>query len=192
MALGSPLFRITGTVDTERLFLRQFEVEDITPQYVSALADWQVVSLTEARHVEWTHSEVASYVRNTNSAPACQLVGVFLRCNARHIGNIRLSGYSVHHNRVDVGLMIFDKRSWNEGYAPEALSALCTYLFENHDIHRICADYYSVNKASAAVFRKCGFTVEGIFRDHFYLKGRYVDSVRVALCNENNERTIGL
>jgi RimJ/RimL family protein N-acetyltransferase len=37
-----------------------------------------------------------------------------------------------------------------------------------------------VNIASERVFSKLGFQIEGVYKDHFWLEDRFVDSVRVA------------
>ena len=79
--------------------------------------------------------------------------------------------------------MVFDKTQWHKNYATEALQAVTDYVFLNLKLHRIHADYYAPNQGSAKMFEKAGFTVEGIYKDHFICEGRYVDSVRVGKVN---------
>jgi RimJ/RimL family protein N-acetyltransferase len=45
------------------------------------------------------------------------------------------------------------------------------------------ADYYAINTGSSKVFEKAGFSIEGVFKDHFMLDGKYIDSVRIAKIN---------
>ena len=78
---------------------------------------------------------------------------------------------------------MFDKSEWNKGYGTEALNCVCNYVFEDLNLHRVCADYYSNNEGSRRMFEKAGFKIEGIFKEHFLLDGKYVDSVRVAKIN---------
>ncbi len=86
--------------------------------------------------------------------------------------------------------MIFDKAQWSKGYATEAIRATIRHAFETLRLHRVHADYYAGNTASARVFDKAGFAVEGVFRDHFQLEGRYVDSIRVAKLNPADRESL--
>lgn len=77
-----------------------------------------------------------------------------------------------------------NKSQWSKGYGTESLMAVCDYAFNEFQLHKICADYYSVNTASAKMFQKAGFETEGVFQDHFWLDGEYVNSVRIAKFNK--------
>ncbi len=172
----------------QNLYLRQFSVADITQDYINALNDQEVVGLTEARHQKWDEESVKKYVRESNVDGVSQLIGIFLRESAKHIGNIRLSNFSVRHRRAELGIMIWDKSQWSKGYGAESLMAITDYAFNELKLHKICADYYSINVASAKMFEKAGFEIEGIFKDHFLLDGEYVDSVHIAKFNEKGRR----
>ena len=169
---------------TQNLYLRQLTVEDITQAYVDALNDPKVVRLTEAKHFKWNRESVIEYVEKSNVEGESLLLGIFVKGSNKHIGNIRLFNFSKQHHRVELGIMIFDKSQWNKGYGTEALIAVTGYVFGVLELHRICADYYAVNAASARMFEKVGFKIEGVFRDHFFLDGEYVNSIRIARINE--------
>lgn len=164
--------------------LRTCTIADIRQEYIDALNDPAVVGLTEARHTTWNMERARAYVEKSNVPGESELIGIFL-LNGKHIGNIRLSNFSEFHRRVELGMMIFDKTEWNKGYTTEALRAIDHYAFDILKLHRIQADYYAINKASAAVFKKAGYNIEGIFRDHFRSGDGYIDSVRVAKINQN-------
>lgn len=166
-----------------RMYLRELAVGDITPAYVNGLNDPEVVQYTGARHVRWDRQSVEEYVKRSNIEGESQLLGIFLRGSNQHIGNIRLSNFSVPHLRCELGIMIFDNSQWGKGYGTDALNAAADYIFGTLKLHRVCADYYSVNTASARIFAKAGFQIEGIFKDHFLLDGQYVDSVRIGRIN---------
>ncbi len=165
---------------TNNLYFEELSVKDITPSYVNALNDPEVVRLTGARHKQWNKENVKKYVIESNIKNVSQLIGIFLKKNDKHIGNIRLFNFNFYHKRVELGLMIFNKTEWSKGYGTESLNAISTYVFEILKLHRICADYYAINIGSAKIFKKAGFIVEGAFKDHFILNGKYVDSIRVA------------
>ena len=169
---------------TQNLYLRPLSITDITQEYISALNDDEVVRLTEARHQKWDEESVKRYVVESNVEGVSQLIGIFIRVSDKHIGNIRLLNFSEKHKRVDLGIMLFDKSQWSKGYGAESLRGITNYVFNVLKLHRICADYYSLNSASARMFEKAGFRIEGVFKDHFLLDGEYVDSVRIAKINK--------
>ena len=47
---------------------------------------------------------------------------------------------------------------------PKAVALIIEKVFENEGIHRIYAEIFAENTASARVLEKCGFTLEGILR----------------------------
>ena len=171
-------------IKTDRLVIREFEIDDISNEYVHALNDIEVVGLTEARHSSWDKNSVIEYVKNCSNSDDCMLLGIFIIENGSHIGNIRLSSITNIHKRCDLGIMIWDKGMWGKGYGSESLKAVCNFVFRELGLRRICADYYKTNSASAKMFEKAGFTIEGEYKDHFQLNGEYIDSVRIALMGE--------
>ncbi len=54
-----------------------------------------------------------------------------------------------------IGYIVFPDSTGN-GYAVEAMTAVCTHLHETHAIHRIIADMDRRNDASVAVAKRLG------------------------------------
>lgn len=172
---------------TKRLNLRIFSVKDITKPYVAALNSEEIIGLTESRYQKWTVEDAKKYVQEkANIDNESILIGIFLKISRKHIGNIRLHSFSIYNRRVEIGILIWNKHYWGKGYATEALQAISDYIFTKLKLHKICAEYYSINKASAKVFKKLGFKKEGLFKDHFIVNGQYIDAVRIAKFNSNN------
>ncbi|MHA2246038.1 MAG: GNAT family N-acetyltransferase [Candidatus Hodarchaeales archaeon] len=166
---------------SDNLILRTFTHDDVTQEYLDALNDYSIIKFTEARHHKWDREKINTYISESNVDDKTRIIGIFLRSSGKHIGNIRLSGFNPNHKRVDLGIMLFDKSQWSKGYGTEAIRAISKYIFNELKLHKICADYYSVNKASARMFNKAGFEIEGVYKDHFLFENTYVDSNRVGL-----------
>lgn len=178
--LASPPRSRAAILTTERLYLRPLEGEDITPAYLEALNDPDVMRWTEARHQYWDEERAADYIRRSNREGVSTLLGIFLKDSDRHIGGIRLFNVHPVDRRAELSLMIFDKSQWSRGYATEALEAVVDYAFRELGLHRLHADYYAANTASARLFAKAGFQIEGVYKDHFFVDRVYMDSIRVA------------
>ena len=168
------------TIDSDRLSLQVFSLKDITAKYIKSLNNKEIMRFTEARHRAWDESEIQKFVISAAKNVESILFGVFLKKDNRHIGNIRLFNFHKIHLRAELSFLFYDKDEWGKGYATEAIRAILSYSFEDIGLHRVYADYYEPNLASAKVFSKLGFEIEGVYKKHFWFEGRFVDSIRVA------------
>ena len=76
--------------------------------------------------------------------------------------------------KIDVGYHVVPSH-WGKGYATEACHAVVRWSFENLNLHRVQADCTVGNIASERVLLKCGFQVEGVWRESCWEHGRFVD-----------------
>lgn len=65
---------------------------------------------------------------------------------------------------------------WRQGVMTEVLTAIIAYGFEHMKLHRIEAFYDPANIASKKSLLKAGFKYEGLLRESFFEKGRFVDA----------------
>lgn len=166
-------------LETARLVIRPVQVENITPEYVAALNDEDVVRYTEARHQRWDRDKVMAYIQAAQQPDRSMLLGMFRRDSQQHIGNLLLHLAPIHH-RIELSFMLWDKRCWNAGYATEAVHAVVDACFRELGAHKITAGYYAPHQASSRVLTKVGFTIEAVLREHYVCEGRHVDGVRMA------------
>jgi [ribosomal protein S5]-alanine N-acetyltransferase len=176
------MFEITDNfkVETNRLIIKIFKSDDINDKYLDALNQKNIIGLTEARHCKWTSEKAIKYIVNSNKPMESALFGVFLKSDNKPIGNIRLFNFHKVHKRAELSFLFYDDSEWGKGFATESLKAIINYAFSTLMLHRVYADYYNTNIASARVFTKLGFKIEGIYKDHFWLDDGFVDSIRVA------------
>jgi ribosomal-protein-alanine N-acetyltransferase len=168
-------------LETQHLLIRPFTLLDISDVYLNALNEDIIIGLTEARHKKWDIEKVKHFIINSNLDNSL-LLAVILKQNNKPIGNIRLFNINNNnHNNAELSFLFYDKNEWGKGYATESLRIVINYAFDNLQLHRIFADYYSINTGSAKVFKKLDFQIEGIFVDHFKNENnQYIDSIRVA------------
>ena len=90
------------------------------------------------------------------------------------IGCIDLFDFNPQHNRVGVGLVIFDTAHRSKGFATESLKLICAYAKEQLKVHQIFANISVQNKESISLFEKVGFLKTGVKKDWNYHKGTYI------------------
>jgi len=98
-------------------------------------------------------------------------------------GVIGLNNVNQAWGLAELGYMIAPD-AWGNGYATDAARRLVQYGFEDLRLHKVKASAYENNPASQRVVEKVGFEEEGLFRDHAYVRGEYVDVHRYGLLAE--------
>lgn len=91
------------------------------------------------------------------------------------IGTTLLFRYDAGSARIELGYVI-GSAHWRQGYAAEALTAVCEHAFGNMSIRRIEAEVDPRNAASNAVMQSLGFTREGLLRKRWITKGNPTDT----------------
>lgn len=81
---------------------------------------------------------------------------------------------------AELGYMVHPD-AHGHGYATDACRRLVRYGFEARRLHKVTANAFETNPASQRVLEKVGFVEEGVFREHAYVGGEYVDVVRYGL-----------
>ncbi|HEY5122999.1 MAG TPA: GNAT family protein, partial [Ignavibacteria bacterium] len=98
---------------------------------------------------------------------------------------IKLGPINWIHRAGDISLLIGDKNYWGKGLATEAIKILVDFAFNVLNLHKVYAGYYESNAGSAKAFGKCGFEVEGKYREGYFLNGEFIDVIRTGLINKN-------
>jgi RimJ/RimL family protein N-acetyltransferase len=104
------------------------------------------------------------------------------------VGGICLKGPPRDNKRVEIGYEIFDKYQGN-GYATEAVSGFCKWIFGNPDVFCICAQTIEGNFCSQKVLIKNGFRRNGYLEEGSCFEKTREDTTDNPLCQTINELT---
>ncbi len=92
------------------------------------------------------------------------------------IGRIYISRLDRHCDSLDITkLYIAGQENRQMGLGRELLQELLEYCFVFLHMERVTLDYYTGNKAAAALYEKLGFKNEGIARNATKKNGKYYD-----------------
>lgn len=170
-------------IEGERIYLRKVTQADATPAYVQWMNDQEVVQYLESRFVVHTLEGIRDYIKKMENSAENILFGIFLKENKKHIGNIKIGPINREHKFADVGIMIGDKSAWGKGYGTEAVKLATRYAFEKLGLHKLMAGCYADNIGSAKIFLKSGYEQEGLRKEKFMCKGKYVDELIFGIVN---------
>jgi RimJ/RimL family protein N-acetyltransferase len=155
MRLATPL---VGNV----LILRTLAPEDVTTSYLGWLNDPEINRYLEVRFSPPKLIEqLKEFVASTNATDDSLILGIFLRSDQWHIGNIKLGPIDRHHSVADIGLLIGNKGEQGKGYASMAISLLSEYAFRSLHLAKLTAGCYADNQASTRAFLRAGYVIEG-------------------------------
>ena len=177
----------TKTIETDRLILRQFTMDDAPAMYRNWASDDAVT-----KHLTWpTHASVevskmvlsdwtASYAKDDYY----QWAIVLKENGPEPIGSIS----AVHiHEKIDGAVMGYcmGRSHWGKGIMTEALTALIDFFFTEVGVNRIEADHDPNNPASGRVMEKSGMIYEGTLRQAGRSNQGIIDVSRWAILRQD-------
>lgn len=156
----------TKTIETDRLILRQFTMDDAAPMFRNWASDDQVTRyLTWPTHesVEITNMVLSDWTSHYGEPDFYNWAIVLKENGPEPIGNISVVHVKDSTLCATMGYCM-SRAHWRKGIMAEALTALIAFLFDEVGFNRIEADHDIENPASCRVMQKSGMTFEGTSR----------------------------
>ena len=180
----------TKTIETERLILRPFVMEDAQAMFRNWASDDEVTKhLTWPTHgsVEVSRAVLSDWTSHYGESDYYQWAIVLKENGPEPIGSITV----VHINlEVDGAAMGYCMSSthWRKGIMAEALRGVIAFLFDKVGFNRIEADHDPNNPASGRVMEKSGMRHEGIMRQAGLSNQGIIDVSRWAILRQDRRK----
>jgi ribosomal-protein-alanine N-acetyltransferase len=160
---------------TARLRLRQLTHDDAAGM-MAIFGDAQVLRFLDSPPVDTRDKaiEMIDWLNREYEVKGEPQWGISLLDADALIGMCGVYAWDTQSRHVDIGYHVLPTE-WGKGYATEAARAMVHYCFHSLDVHRIQADITEGNIASERVLLKCGFTVEGVWRESCWEHERFVN-----------------
>jgi [ribosomal protein S5]-alanine N-acetyltransferase len=161
-------------LETERLLLRPFTLDDLDGLYQEIYSDSEVVRYYSHKGVLTREATLQHLTEHLASWRDGELGrhAVVLKENGAFLGQVHLNAYvnsiarwiaepSPTYNLVEVELAFaFGRRSWGQGYAFEACTALIHYAFSDLSLQRLVGGFFGPNTRSRNLHQRLGFHIE--------------------------------
>ena len=161
-------------LETERLLIRPFVLEDTEALHREIYSDEEVVRYYSSKGVltlEATRQHLIEHLASWReeelgrSAVVLKEIGTFIgqvHLNADVNSFARWSAEpSPTYNNVEVELAFaFGRRFWGQGYAFEACTALIDYAFNDLRLRRLVGGFHGNNTRSRNLHQRLGYTIE--------------------------------
>jgi ribosomal-protein-alanine N-acetyltransferase len=169
-------------LETPRLVLRPPTLDD-APDIQTYVSDWELAKTTLNIPHPYPADGAREWLRQQFDSPEPDNF-YFTIClkDTSLIGaiNVRISP---RHHHAEIGYWI-GRPFWGQGYASEAARRIVVFCFEELDLNRVYANYFSENPASRRVMENAGMSFEGMLKQHYFRWSKYID---VGICGITRE-----
>lgn len=182
----------TKIIETERLILRPFTIQDASAMYHNWASDTEVTKyLMWPAHNDISVSErvLKEWVKEYERTDYYQWAIVYKPFSAEPIGSIAVvNDIDDRIKSAHIGYCI-GKNFWHLGIVSEALKCVMNFLFNEVGVNRIDSRHDPRNPNSGKVMEKCGMRFEGMLRQSDWNNQGVCDAVYYSiLATELHER----
>lgn len=177
----------TKRIETERLTLRPFRMEDADDMYRNWANDDEVTKfLTWPTHgsVEVSREVLRDWISHYDEKNYYQWAIVLKGERETVIGSIAAVHLNDRIRMAHIGYCI-GRNWWHQGLMSEALSAVINFFFTEVGVNRIEARHDVDNANSGKVMKKCGMQFEGTKRQADWNNQGICDLAEYALLAED-------
>ncbi len=168
----------------DNLFFRRPTMDD-----VDAIRDLKnnekAALLLGGIHRQYSSEDIENWINFHNNNPEEVLLVVEDTTAGKLIGHVGLYKIDPIAKKTEYGILIADDNSRGKGYGTKCTSLMVEYAFIKLGMHKVTAEVLSENAASIAMFKKCGFSVDGCLRDDIFKNERYYDVLCMSILNNN-------
>ncbi|WP_349305900.1 GNAT family N-acetyltransferase [Clostridium swellfunianum] len=170
---ASIFHKMTG----ENIYFKALEIKDAEKVHkyasdkdVKRFIGWRLMAALEE-----TREHIEKMIKNENEGTSIY-ASVVLKGTEEVIGTAMLFKFDKEASKAEVGY-VFDKDCWGKGYGTETVALMSSFAFETLKLHKLYGNVVDTNLGSARVLEKNGFVLEGRFKDHYFIEGKYYDGL---------------
>lgn len=178
----------TQYIETERLVLRRFTMNDTDSLYTNCASDSDVtryMTWTTQTDIKETQISMQGWVKRYANDNFYHWA-IVEKAQNNMIGFISVIACDETVEQVETGYAI-GKKWWHKGYMTEALMAVIDFLFEEVKVKRIYARHDTNNPNSGKVMQKCGMQYEGTLRKSEKTNNGICDIACYAILSEDKK-----
>ncbi|HOO75110.1 MAG: GNAT family N-acetyltransferase [Thermotogae bacterium] len=181
MIIKKDFFENFPFMETERLVFIEPDLkytediyEIISDPYVAEY-DW----FYPQTEMHFSRKFISMYIENYENNEEITWM-LFDKDKRKVIGIICLGNFDDVSCICEIGFYL-NRKFWNMGYGTEAIKKITEYAFEKIGINRIEAFITEGNISSERVLEKSGFQREAFMRERDFIKGKFVNTVLMAI-----------
>lgn len=153
--------------------LRALKVEDAEGM-LEWMHDPDIQQFFQFSAQEKTYEDVLRFIHDAETLPidGRNIHFAIADENDEYLGTISLKNVDLTARSAEYAICL-RKCAQGKGIAFWATNQILKMAFEEYHLQRIYLNVLSDNKMAIRLYEKCGFTYEGAFRRHLFLKGEF-------------------
>jgi RimJ/RimL family protein N-acetyltransferase len=128
-------------------------------------------------HVPLTLGEEMGFYDRSESSSEIYNFEVHVADDMRLIGHAGLIGVDLRHRHGEVGVMIGELASQNQGYGRDAICTVLRFAFDTLGLNAVTITAREDNERGLHLYRSIGFKDAGKTRETDFAEGRFFDLV---------------
>lgn len=175
---------IYPVLETERLLLRQLTPDDAEDLFAYFSLDevMEFYDLETFKTLEDAQN-IITYFNDEFEKGKGFRWALELKSEKKVIGTCGYHNWYPAHSRAEIGYEL-NPQFWRNSYMKEAILPILIFGFESMRLHRVDAFIDPSNISSEKLLHSLNFKEEGMLRDYFFEKGKFVDAKIFGLINE--------
>lgn len=150
-----------------------------TDAYFAASLDEEVRRLT-GTHRHLTYAQARTWCETRGSRTDRLDLAIIAPKDGRYLGELSIYAVAPENESAGYRIALSSIEFTGQGLGREATQLVLEYAFERIGLHRVWLYVYAFNMRAIAVYRSCGFSVEGRLRDSLLWEGRRHDALLMA------------
>jgi [ribosomal protein S5]-alanine N-acetyltransferase len=173
------MFNVAPFLETKRLFLSPIDENNIDEYYIFLNNEKNDI-YTEHAEFPHTKEDIRKYVKNKKQSKASIFLGIYLKDNKTHIGNIELCNINFTHGTSEYKILI-DSNYHRNGYATEASKKLFEHAFQKLNLYKISLGVSELNISALSLYNSLGFKKEGILVGQIHRDNERVNIINMSI-----------
>ncbi len=131
-----------------------------------------IFPISEFEHKDW--------IRNRAVDKYDKLFMITTIDTQEDVGTIGTKNTDFINGNVELFISIGEESARGKGYGTDAINTLTNFCFDRLRLHKVYMTVFSFNTSAIDKYKKLGFSVEGVLKEHHFSSGRYSDVVYMA------------
>lgn len=159
-------------INGKKIYLRPMELSDMDA-YQTMINDETISQKVVGWSFPVSKEEQLSWYHKVIGDSKNKRFSVVLKQNDEVVGMVTLSSIDWHNRSATHGIKLLPSCPKGEGIGTDAVITLMKYAFEEVNLNRLDGSWIEYNIPSMKLYKKCGWSEEGIKKEAIYRNGKY-------------------
>lgn len=168
----------------EKVYLRAVEKEDMeflrmminNPEMEKSVVGWSF-PVSKYEQEKWFENQI----QNKNN------IRYIIEVENEKIGLVTITNIDWKNRKACHGIKLCSDNVRSKGYGTDTVMTIMKYAFEELQLNKLYSTILEYNIASLNLYKKCGWTTDGILRESTFKGNKYVNEIAVSILKKEYE-----